>query len=114
MFEAAERETKIVLPVTLLHLRFFKGPPLRQTAEPLGRALLTDVSSPHCDFIKRWSREQRRFYGTLPVESAIAELFVFENATAAKKLEIYAWSVEQVRYGQASFHNSFLLQVVDM
>lgn len=68
----------------------------------------TDVLTPHSAFIKEWSRKERCL-GNTATESTVAYLFEFKNARSAKKLELFAWTVEQWH----ALHFAFLQQVVD-
>ncbi|KAH7721314.1 hypothetical protein AAVH_11170 [Aphelenchoides avenae] len=109
-FKRAERGTNSIRSASLLYKRYVKTPPLHNTlVNTLGQPRRTNAPTPHSAFIKEWLREEC-LYGDVATESNFAELFVFENANSAKKLEVFAWSVEQV----AAFHYAFLLQVVDV
>lgn len=112
MFEAAERGTHVVQTVTLLHQRFGEPTPLPHSFEPLGHPRRTDVPAPHNAFIKKWCQEQDEI-GWNPSESTVAELFVFENAKLAKKLEAFVWNLWTVEQGE-DMHYVFLLQIVDL
>lgn len=53
--------------------------------------------------------------GFVVTESPFAELFLFENAKAAKKLQVFVWTVEQTKNAvHDSLHYAFLLNVVDV
>ncbi|KAH7714033.1 hypothetical protein AAVH_18606 [Aphelenchoides avenae] len=116
MFETAERGTKIVPSVTLLHQRFGEASPMHHTGEPLGLPRRTDIPTPQSAFIKKWSRTEQLVYGTnaTATESTVADFFVFESAKSGKKLEVYLWAVQQLNRNEPRFHYAFLLQVVDM
>ncbi|KAH7709483.1 hypothetical protein AAVH_23239 [Aphelenchoides avenae] len=63
------------------------------------------------------TRNKNPANGFVVTESPVADLFVFENAKAAKKLEVFKWTVEQTKNAvRASLHYSytFLLKVADM
>ncbi|KAH7697573.1 hypothetical protein AAVH_35344, partial [Aphelenchoides avenae] len=61
-----------------------------------------------------WSRVNHLIYGTTSTETAVAELFVFDNPNLAKKLELFAWAIEQVHCSAGiSVHYAFLLQAID-
>lgn len=62
------------------------------------------------DFVKEWSRGQHIFLGKTTTESTVAELFMFENAKLAKKLEVAVWTLAQ----HCTLHYAFLLQVSDI
>ncbi|KAH7699309.1 hypothetical protein AAVH_33588, partial [Aphelenchoides avenae] len=116
-FEKAERGTFIVRSVTLLHERRDKEP-LRFAVEPLGQSRCTKAPTPHSSFIRKWSRALLRDR-MIVTESSVAELFVFENAKAAKKLELFVWTVKQGTDDEWSvfidfLHYAFFLQVVDL
>ncbi|KAH7706805.1 hypothetical protein AAVH_25970 [Aphelenchoides avenae] len=114
MFEAAERGKDVVPSVTLLHERPNNSAPLRHTADPLGRPRHTEVPAPQSAYIKEWVRKMP-FYGRPFTESTVSNLYVFENAKAAKKLEISEWTLEEVRNGVlTSVYYAFLLKVVNM
>lgn len=113
MFETAERDTDIVRSVALLHV-FDREPYRRVVYPPLVRPRHTGVPTPRSDFTKEWL-ERIRLDGTTTSESTVAELFVFENAKSARKLEVFEWPIQQVDAGGSiSFHHAFLLQVVQM
>lgn len=111
MFETADRETDVVGSVTLLYKRFGEGAAVPLDLEPLGQPWRTDVPKPHCEFIQEWLRERRGIM-LAPTESPVGELFVFANETSAKKLELFAWIIEE-RTCFDSLHYAFLLHVVD-
>ncbi|KAH7705868.1 hypothetical protein AAVH_26925 [Aphelenchoides avenae] len=82
--------------------------------KPLGQPHRTDVATPHSAFIKEWSRKQHSTHGWTTNESTVAELYVFENAKSARRLELFAWRVKQMHEReQASLHYAFMLRVVD-
>lgn len=109
MFESCERGTDVVRTVTLLHKRFFDDSPIFQPVDPLRLQRRANVPTPHNAFIKEWARrEQEQEIAT--TESPLAELFVIENAKAAKKVEVFVWTLQQ----QPSLHYAFLLHVSDM
>lgn len=110
MFAMAEHGTDIVRSVTLLYKRSYDTSPLRHIISTLGKPRSTDVPTPHSAFTKEWSREEYLNHGSTVTEATSAELFVFENATAAKKFELFVWTIEKVN----ALHYAFLLQVVDM
>ncbi|KAH7668105.1 hypothetical protein AAVH_43059 [Aphelenchoides avenae] len=140
MFEMTEPGTDIVRSVTLLYKRpLFEVSPLPDADEPLGRPRRTDAPSPHSAFIKEWSQQRLHDYDNTITESPAADLFVFENAKAAKKLEVFVLAIQQDHndeyndehndgYGVVTVtipvtntvtiteavHYAFLLQVVDM
>lgn len=110
----AGRVTDVVRSVTLLYKRVGEGSPLRHTVDLLGLPRRTDASAPHSDFIRQWCRTERLHGYTIEVSSA-AERFVSENAQWAKKLELYVWTIKQMREGMhTAMHYAFLLRVVDM
>ncbi|KAH7702595.1 hypothetical protein AAVH_30247 [Aphelenchoides avenae] len=110
----AERGTDIVRSVTLLHMRAHAWP-LRHAVDPLGEPRRTDAPTPHSAFIKEWSRKEQLDRGETITESAVSELFVFENAKSAKKLEVFVWTLMQADDdAEFSLHYVFLLQVLDM
>ncbi|KAH7691414.1 hypothetical protein AAVH_40070 [Aphelenchoides avenae] len=115
MFETAARGTDVVRSVTLIHTRLFEERPVRLADDLLGRPLCKEVPTPHNACVKEWSRVNHLIYGTTSTESAVAELFVFDNPNLAKKLELFAWTIEQVHCSAGiSMHYAFLLRVVDM
>ncbi|KAH7721325.1 hypothetical protein AAVH_11181 [Aphelenchoides avenae] len=108
MFEMAEPGTDVVRSVTLLYKRaLFEVSPLPDADKPLGRPRRTDAPSPHSAFIKEWSQQRLHDYDNTIIESPAAELYVFENAKAAKKLDVFVWAIQQ----QGTRHYAFLLQV---
>lgn len=107
MFGKAERGTDTVQSVTLVQMLFHEE--FRLDVDPLGQPQRSGVPIPHSVFVKEWLRE-REFTIT---ESTLAELFVFENAKSAKKLEVYAWSFELAGEDELPCY-TFLLQVIDM
>lgn len=55
------------------------------------------------------------FDGCIVTASPVAELFVLENAKAARKLEVLVWSIKQVGLDEdTTMQHVYLLQVVDM
>jgi hypothetical protein len=110
-FETAAPGTDIIRSVTLLHERYYGASPLHHTVGPLVQPWRTNVPTPHSAFIKQWASEH--FLHAVS-ESTVAELFLFENAKLAKKLEIYVWTVEQAIRDWSALHYAFLLQVVDV
>ncbi|KAH7709226.1 hypothetical protein AAVH_23517 [Aphelenchoides avenae] len=111
-FEAAERGTNIIRAVTLAYRRDGKASPLGHAVGRLGQLRRIDVPTPHNAFVKKWFRCIAGFTVT---ESPVAELYVFENAKSAKKLEAFVWSVEEVyRDSDISLHYAFFFQIVDM
>ncbi|KAH7702241.1 hypothetical protein AAVH_30605, partial [Aphelenchoides avenae] len=116
-FEKAERGTDVVRSVTLLHLRFRTVSTLQHT-EALGQPRRTDVSMPHNEFFVNWLCSVCRQHAPLrPSNINQCELFVFENAKAAKKLEVLVWTVVTVKIDhghEPALHYIFRLQVVDM
>lgn len=110
MFEMAERGTGTIPDMTLLHVRHGKSFRLRHDVDPLGQPRRTGVPVPHSAFIKGWSQKERTCKGRDTTEATVADLFVFEHAKAAKKLEVFVWDVQQ----HTQWHYAFLLQVVDM
>ncbi|KAH7703897.1 hypothetical protein AAVH_28927 [Aphelenchoides avenae] len=114
-FENAEAGTDMVRSVVLLHQRFGLVSPVHHDVDPLGRPRRTDVPKPHCDFMKEWYRGARLDSYTI-TESTVAELFVFENAQAAKKLDVFVWTVNEECQDEEenSLSYVFLLRVVDM
>lgn len=107
MFAASDRGTDIVRSVTLLYARTDESP-LRHDVAPLGEPRRTDASTPHSAFIGQWYRKEHP-YGTYSA-STVAELFTFENAKSARKIEVYVWAIG---HGD-SLHYAYLLQIVDM
>lgn len=107
MFKKVESGTEIVRSVILLHRRVS---PLYHITELLGQPRRIDVPMPHNTFAKPWSRG--REYRRPTAETC--ELFVFENAKSAKKLEVLAWTVERGNEWQIALDYVFLFQVVDM
>lgn len=112
MFEKAERETNVVPSVALLHKRNPDVSPLHHADDPLGHPRLTGIPAPQSAFVKEWMRQAKRS-GTA-TESTVADLFVFENATLARKLEVFVWTIEYVKHDLSSLHYAFLLHVEDM
>lgn len=95
----------MIRSVTLLYERS-EASRLRLAVEPLGKPLRTDAPTPQSAFIEKWSRKEH----IDGMESTAAELFVFGNAKAAKKLEVFAWTIQQWN----ALHYAFLLQLLDM
>lgn len=115
MFERAERGTRVVPCVALLHKRYRDASPLRHTDDPLGQPRRTGVPPPQSVFFKEWLRQQnRRGTAIAATESPVAELFVFESTRSSRKLEAFVWTIEYVEYDWPSLYYAFLLQVVDM
>ncbi|KAH7698613.1 hypothetical protein AAVH_34292 [Aphelenchoides avenae] len=110
----ADRGTNVVRSVMLLHQRYGAAWHLRRSHEPLGQPQRMDAPTPHVVFFKKWLTEQDLGAdGITTTESSVAQLFVFENETAAKKLEVLVWTI--VQSGEdTSFHYAFLLRVVDI
>lgn len=120
MFEASQRGTDTVRSVTLLHIRR-DTTRLRLACEPLGQPRRTNVPTPHSAFVKNWLPEWILCLdgigldGITATESTLSELFVFENATFSKRLEINLWTIG-VRRNNKPFGLSyaFQLQIIDM
>lgn len=117
MFEMTERGTDVVKSVTLHHVRSFERD---ATPVPLDVDLFgwprrsTNVSTPHSAFVKERYRDGH-LYGYATAESPVADLFVFENAKLAKKLELFVWTVEEPnRSAWTALNYAFLLQIVDV
>lgn len=112
MFEKAKRGTHIIPSVTLLHKRFYQASPLHYAVDPLGKPRRTDAPTPNNAFIKQWLQQPHLVYALDDTrnESVISELFVFENAMTAKKLEVYMWTIEQCD----TLHYAFSLQVIEL
>ncbi|KAH7707966.1 hypothetical protein AAVH_24781 [Aphelenchoides avenae] len=106
----------MVRSVTLVHERSDdENLPQSDTVETLGQPRHTDVATPHSAFVKDWRSSVTEAYGVTLTESSVAELFVFENAKASKKLDVFVWTIEQLRDdASTALHYAFLLQVVDM
>ncbi|KAH7711279.1 hypothetical protein AAVH_21437, partial [Aphelenchoides avenae] len=120
MFEKADHGTDIVRSVTILHLgRYFATALFRNAVDAFGQPHYTAVPTPRSAFVKEWSRNQS-LDGRTTTESPVADLFVYNNAKAARKLEVFMWHVQQVdeddgdAYAPIPLHYAFLLQVVDM
>ncbi|KAH7721301.1 hypothetical protein AAVH_11151, partial [Aphelenchoides avenae] len=111
-FEAAERGRNIIRAVTLTYRRDGKAWSLDHAVGTLGEPRCVDVPTPHNAFVKKCFRCIAGFTVT---ESTVAELYVFENAKSAKKLEVFVWTMEEVyRDSDISLHYAFFFQVVDM
>lgn len=113
MFEVAERGTDVIRSVTLLHQRYDRESPLLETFDVLGQPLRTEAPAPNSAFVKEWYGDDD-LSDTITTEPTVANLFLFENAKSAQKLEVFAWTLEEVGHGQPFLHYAFLLQVVDM
>lgn len=83
---------------------------MRHVGNPLGVPRRTNVPTPHNAFVKKRMRETRRDTHERTAESTFASLFVFENAKAAKNLEVLAWKVEI----KSTLHYAYQLTVVDV
>lgn len=113
MFETDERGTDIVRSVTLLVLNCLEESP-RNAARPFPKPQLTDASTPRTALLEEWSREAIAHRHTVN-ESPVAQLFVFGNASLAKKLDVFAWTVELLHEEEpVDLYYAFLLQVVDV
>ncbi|KAH7711660.1 hypothetical protein AAVH_21017 [Aphelenchoides avenae] len=111
----AERGAKIVGSVTALHTGLGDESPSRYAVEPFAEPRCSDAPTPHSAFTREWLRNQDLAYGSTIVEPNVAELFVFENEKAAKKLEVFAWTFKECFEGRRSVLSyTFLRQVVDM
>lgn len=89
---------------------------MRLTAVPFGQPNRTGVPKPHSAFVKESYRQDRCLYhpAVSITESPVGELFVFENARSEKKLEVFVWTVEEVKNeAQTNLHHAFLLQVAE-
>lgn len=115
-FERAQRGTRIVRSVTLLHRRWGEVSPLSLSDSALGEPRRTDVPTPHNNLIQRWARQTDLDGRTTTTASNVAEFFVFENVMSATKLELFVWTLEQVVREEAltALHYAFLLHVFDM
>lgn len=117
MFETTERGMDAVRSVTLLYERPRNASTLRHSDHALGQPNRAGLPTPHSAFVKEWCRRDPCLYHS-PIsttESAVAELFLFENARSAKKLEVFVWTVEDVvNEVRISLHYAFLLQVADV
>ncbi|KAH7711662.1 hypothetical protein AAVH_21019 [Aphelenchoides avenae] len=84
------------------------------TIDALGQPRRTDAPTPRNAFVELWLEDQHFKDGF--TESSGAEHFVFENAKAAKKLEVFMWTIAEVNEDEAQtgVNNVFLLQVLDM
>lgn len=113
MFETAERGTDVVRSVTLLHLRFFDASPLRGMDDLFGQPRHTDIPIQHSAFVK--DRSRRNFPTNTYTEASNAEVFVFENANLAMKLDLFVSTIEQVlSLRTRTLHYVFQLQVVSL
>lgn len=113
-FEAAECAcARTIKSLTLIYRRFRDASPLRHAVDPSRQPRSTDVPTPQSAFVKKWVREETvrigLDVGVSTTESSVASLYVFENKAIAKKLEVFAWSIEQ----GFSLHYAFLLQLTD-
>lgn len=104
---------EIVRSVTLIHTCLQEALPVRLDIEPFGHPRGTDVPTPQSPFIKQWSLSWDESDGIITAESPVAKLFVFANAKLAKKLEVFAWDIEQSGKWFA-FHRAFQINVIDM
>ncbi|KAH7709989.1 hypothetical protein AAVH_22719 [Aphelenchoides avenae] len=119
MFETAGPETGIVRSVTLLYNRFGEDTSSLLDLKPLGQPCSTDIPKPHSEIEERLQERRRNRW--IIAESPVAELFLFENAKLAQKLELLVWTIEQPHgyHGTTGFpldymHYAFLLRVVDL
>ncbi|KAH7716293.1 hypothetical protein AAVH_16292 [Aphelenchoides avenae] len=112
IFDTAERGTEIVRAVTLITDYAYESP--HHAVGALGQPRRTDAAAPHNAFVKEWL-SSIDFGGITLTESSVAELFVFENAQAAKKLEVLVWTIAESLEGRPTGYNYvFLLQVFDV
>ncbi|KAH7696266.1 hypothetical protein AAVH_36667 [Aphelenchoides avenae] len=105
----------MVRSVTLLHRRTGLVSPLHHDVDPLEHPQRTGVTKPHSAFIEEcYSGAHLDGYTT--TESTVAELFVFENAKSAKKLEVFVWTFDEEcpDEGDDSLNYAFLLRVADL
>ncbi|KAH7707706.1 hypothetical protein AAVH_25062 [Aphelenchoides avenae] len=110
----ADRGTDVTRSVALLHTRYSAAWPLYRTFEPLGPPRRTDAPTPLVAFFEKWLMEAELGRdGVTTTEAPVAQLFVYENAKAAKKLEVFVWTIVQSGE-QTGFHNAYLLRVVDI
>ncbi|KAH7712430.1 hypothetical protein AAVH_20234 [Aphelenchoides avenae] len=113
-FETAERGVEIVRTVSWLYKRYGDASPLSHGVEPMRQPRCTDAPTPHSHLVKEWVQDETDD-GIPTNESTAASLFVFENATLAKKLGVFVWTIEQGNdEDQTVLHYSFLLKVDDM
>ncbi|KAH7696633.1 hypothetical protein AAVH_36295, partial [Aphelenchoides avenae] len=113
-FKTAELKACIVPSVTLVHKRYGEGLLVRRTVDFLGQPRRSAVTTPQRAFIKKFFRRERQQESTI-TESTVAELFEFESARLAWKLEVFAWTVEEVdNKDQTSLHCAWLFNVVDV
>lgn len=81
--------------------------------DPFGKPRRTDVPTPHTALVEEWSREAQDNGYTIS-EPSVAQLFVFENVSLAKKLEVFAWTLELMEEEEPiDLYYAYLLQVVD-
>lgn len=119
-FSSAERGKDIVRSVTLLHQYYADVPPSLPFVDPLGQPRRTAVPTPQSDFIEEWLLNAAQPHEGTFTESTVADVYVFENAKAAKKLEVFLWPIVQSEAlspypGPSTFtHYVFRLQVTDM
>lgn len=120
MFERADHGTDIVRSVTILHLgSYFATPPFHNAVDAFGQPHHVAVPTPHSEFVKEWSRNQS-LDGRTTTESTVADLFVYNNTKAARKVEVFMWTVQQVDededdyYAPIPLNYAFLLQVADI
>lgn len=120
MFEALQRGTDIVRSVTLVHTRR-DTTRLRLAVEPLGRPRRSNVPRPCCAFVKNWLPEWMLCLegigldGIRATESKLSDLFVFENATSAKRLDVHVWTIDARLSGRPfGLSYAFQLHVVDV
>ncbi|KAH7708764.1 hypothetical protein AAVH_23981 [Aphelenchoides avenae] len=105
----------MVRSVTLLHRRTGLVSPLQLAVDPLGHPRRINIPKPQGDFIDQWYG-RAHLHGFAITESTVAELFLFENAKSAKKLEVFVWTVREECQGEEenSLNYVFLLRVVDV
>lgn len=115
-FEMTEPGTDIVESVTLIYESSGDLSRLSEILEPLGHPRCSDAPTPRSAFVEEWTRERdQRFFDGTTTESPVAAFFVFENAKAAKRLEVFVWTLEQVDEDDvedALVHWAFLLKVI--
>ncbi|KAH7699270.1 hypothetical protein AAVH_33626 [Aphelenchoides avenae] len=103
MFETSSIGAKVVSSISIICARHFDGVP---TFTSLGVPQRAGIPAPQCDFLMK--HLPRRTSTT--VEST-AELFVFKNTKAGKRLDVYKWAADEANIMRRQL---FLLRIVDV
>ncbi|KAH7699580.1 hypothetical protein AAVH_33314 [Aphelenchoides avenae] len=105
MFETSNLGAKIVSSIIIVCAHDFDGVPIF-LKRILGAPQRVGLPAPQCDYLTDF-RSRRT---SVTVEST-AELFVFKNTKAGKRLDVYKWTAEEVNIMRREL---FLLQIVDV